>query len=466
MTLNAHEFIEDPRVQKAKSLIQEALSDHQKKVTYPKPADPDLVQNYESYLKQHAEFRGGDLWFPYLGSGFGNGSLVELADGSIKYDMICGIGPHYWGHSHPDMVNASLNAALSDTVMQGHLQQNIDSMELCESMLKISGMDHCFLSTTGVMANENALKIALQKKSPAGRILAFERCFMGRTIAASQITDKPAFRQGLPASMHVSYIPFFDASNPEESTKTSVQRLKKYLQRYPGEYAIMCFELIQGEGGFYPGERQFFVKLMEVLKEHNVAIMVDEVQSFGRTPDLLAFKHFGLEEYIDIVTIGKLSQVCATLFKKEFRAKPGLLSQTFTGSTASIRASQLILDALMNEGYKGDNGKIAHIHQEFTKRFEDIQKRHPGLITGPFGVGTMIAFTPFEGAPEQTVHFVKKLYDNGVITFVAGTHPMRVRMLAPAGAITDDDIQSVCQIVESTLLECAEEHQLSLSKSR
>ena len=58
------------------------------------------------------------------------------------------------------------------------------------------------------MANENALKMVLQKHAPADRIVAFGGNFAGRTLAMAEITDKPAFRDGLPSRGNVLYIPF------------------------------------------------------------------------------------------------------------------------------------------------------------------------------------------------------------------------------------------------------------------
>src|SRR5262249_44344254 len=155
---------------------------------------------------------------------------------------------------------------------------NRDGFELIELLVKHSGLDHCILTTSGAMANENALKLIFQKKTPAHRILAFERCFAGRTIALSQITDKPAFREGLPTNLHIDYIPFYDWRNPDQSCERSLRALQTHINRYPAAHACMCFELIQGEAGSYPGTRKFFTTLMNFLREKEIAIFVDEVQ--------------------------------------------------------------------------------------------------------------------------------------------------------------------------------------------
>jgi acetylornithine/N-succinyldiaminopimelate aminotransferase len=443
----------DSRVAKAKSLLVDAVKSHQSHLSGIRPPNPQLRQKYQDLLAAFSECRGGKLWFPYLGSGIGNGVFVELLDGSVKYDFISGIGPQVLGHSHPNLVEAGVDAAISDLVMQGNLQQNGDALELSIHLCRVSGMDHCFLTSSGAMANENALKIAFQKRFPAKRILAFEGCFAGRTLALSQITDKPSYREGMPLTISVDYIPFFDPENPEVSTERALKKLKTHLSRYPKEHAAMCFELVQGERGFYVGEKDFFIKIMQVLKDHQVSIWIDEVQTFGRTPQLFAFQYFGLNEYADIVTIGKLSQVCATLFNSTHRPRPGLLSQTFTSSTSAIRAAKTILNELQHGDYFGPEGKIVKVYDYFSKKLMEIAQRHPELVKGPFGIGTMIAVTPYDGETKQVTQFVHNLFDAGVISFIAGLYPTRVRFLVPTGVLRFEDIDEVARIFEKVLLE-------------
>lgn len=453
--LIATQLAQDARVIEAKRLLSEALKDHQQKIKSVRPSIPQLKQSYDTLIKEFAEERGGKLWFPYIGSGIGNGALVELADGSIKYDFICGVGVHYWGHNHHDLLNSSIDAALSNTVLQGHLQQNLDTLALSHLLTQASKMPHCFLCSSGAMANENALKIAFQKKHPASRVLAFERCFIGRTLAEAQITDKPGFREGLPPTLFTDYIPFYDPLDPEKSTKHSVETLKKLINRYPNQHAIMCFELIQGEAGFHTAPPEFFIALMSILKENKIAILCDEVQSFGRTSELFAFQYFNLQEYVDIVTIGKLSQVCATLYSEEYKPRPGLLSQTVTSSTAAIKAAIVIINSLLTQNYFGPRGKIALLNQYFTEKLQDLSSRYSRIIHGPFGIGSMIAFTVYDGNTQKTTDFIHHLFNAGVMSFIAGgsPYPARVRFLLPVGALTTHDIDQVIEIIEHTLLE-------------
>lgn len=450
-SLIASRLKHDPRILEAKIRLEEIIQSYQKEISSIRPPQSNLIQSYSEILESFHAIRGGKLYFPYLGSGLGHGPFVELLDGSIKYDMISGIGPHFWGHSYPPLIKVAIDAAISDTIMQGHLQQNYDAFLISDLLVKASGLDHCFLSSSGAMANENALKILFQNKFPANRILAFEKCFMGRTLALSQITDKPAYREGLPNLLHVDYVPFYDPENPQESTQKAVKTLHHHLLRYPRQHVAMCFELIQGEGGFNPGTTAFFTALMQMLKEHDIRIFIDEIQTFGRSSHLFAYQHFQLEDFVDIVSIGKLSQVCATIFRSYLKPKTGLLSQTFTSSTVALQTSYWIIQHLLSDHFYGPEGKIMHLHHCFNKHFKRLEEKWPNRIRGPYGVGAMIIFTPFDGGAQRVAKFVQDLFHAGVISFVAGSSPTRVRFLIPAGVMTLEDVDAVMQIVESVL---------------
>lgn len=459
--LAAQSLAEDPRVTEAKRLLRETLRDHQAGITGIRPADPELMQGYGETLARFGKMRGASLIYPYLGSGIGRGPLVELADGSVKYDFITGIGVHYMGHNHPSLLDAGVDAALENTVMQGNLMQNRGSEELLGALLaaanrKGAKMAHGFLTSSGAMANENALKAIFQKKTPAHRVLAFEHCFTGRTLALSQVTDKAAYRQGLPEILPVDYLPFYDESRPEASTAEAVAAMKAHLARHPGGHACMIFELIQGEGGGYlPGSAEFFRALMIPLREAGVAILADEIQTFGRTSEYFAFQHFGLDEFVDVVTLGKLSQACATLIRAEFQPKPGLISQTFTAPSVAIRSASVILRYMEEQGLLGADGKIMRLSRKFTDKLKDLAMRRPDLAAGPFGMGGMIAFTPLGGDQEKVAKFLRTLFDEGVIGFIAGHKPARARFLLPVGGMEESDIDAAFPILERVLAETA-----------
>ncbi len=455
-SLAAKRLLNDPRIAEAKHLILEAVREHRTSLSDVVEADPELKADYESILAEFGSLRGGTLYFPYLASGIGNGPFVELADGSVKLDFITGIGVHGFGHSDPRLVEAGIDAALSDTVMQGNLQQHSISYEVVKLLVEVacesaSNIQHCFLCTSGAMANENALKIAFQKHFPAKRILSFDHCFAGRTLALAQVTDKAAYRVGLPETLAVDFIPFYDENNPQESTRRTIQAMREHLQRHPQDYACLWLELIQGEGGYYPGSRDYFRAIINEAKKHNMAIIADEVQTFCRTTRPFAFQHFGLDSQIDIVTIGKISQVCATLFTSEYNPKPGLISQTFTSSSWAMFAATSIIRGLIENGNFGESGKNVTLHEHFVAGLQAIAKKYPDSIKGPFGIGAMIAFTAFDGSMKTAKELVSIMYENGLMSFTAGNQPTRIRFLIPMGATEPEHIDLACAILDKAI---------------
>ena len=451
-------FFADPRLKEAKKLIQEALKEHQTLIKGVKPANPELKESYDQLLKKMADFRGGALFYNYLGTGIGHGPLVELADGSVKYDFITGIGVHYMGHSHPGVIDAQINGAISNTVMNGHLQQNTDSAKLVElfstqACKNGAEVKNVFLTTSGAMACENAFKMIFQKRYPAARFFSFEKCFSGRTLGMAWVTDKAAYRQGLPKTLDVDYIPFYNADDHKGSIEKAVHAMKKSITRFPGQHAGFIMELIQGENGSWVGHTEYFEALIKVCRENNISVFVDEVQTFARTRDLFAFQFFKLDKYVDIVSVGKNSQVCATLFKDDHKPKPGLMSQTFTGSSSQIAAANFIINEMVNGGYLGENGKIEKLHHHFKGHLEKLAKKYPDKVTGPFGIGAMVAMTVFAGDEAKTKSFTIKLFENGVLSFMAGSNPTRVRFLMPIMATENKHIDEVCEIMEKTLNE-------------
>lgn len=459
--LVAESLRNDPRVAEAKRLLLEAVKDHSSQLNTVRDGNENLAEPYQKLLDEYGQMRGGNLYFPYLGSGIGNGPFVELGNGSVKLDFITGIGVHGFGHSDPRIVEAGIDAALNDTVMHGNLQQGTISYDFVKSMLNIAnqsgaGLDHCFLTTSGAMANENALKIAFQKHAPATRTLSFEKCFAGRTLALAQVTDKAKYRDGIPKAIDVDVIPFFDHQDPQGSTRRCVQAIRHHAHRFPGQHANLWLELVQGEGGYYPGSKDFFRAIITEAKKHDMAIIADEVQSFSRTTRPFAFQHFELDDLVDIVTVGKITQVCCTIYRDSYKPRPGLISQTFTGSSWAMLAGKAIIEGLVDSGHYGPEGKNVQLHDHFVAGIKRIESRFPGSLKGPYGIGGMVAFTPFKGSFDEARDLVLKMYHRGLLSFMAGGNPTRVRFLMPLGCTTEAHIDQALAILESCVEEMAE----------
>ncbi len=466
-----------PTIRAAISAIAAEVKQRSAHITGPRgPLSPEAKETFDSYMQRAADVRGRALLYPYLGSGLGNGALVELVDGSVKWDMISGIGVHFFGHSDPQMVEAALTGALGDTCMQGNLQSNFDQYQFLETFLALakrkSRLAHGYLSTSGAMANENAVKVCYQKHAPASRVIAFKDCFMGRSVTMSQIGDAAANRVGIPLSTQVDYMPFFDPVAAERLGLSryidmAVWHLMQYIERYPKQHACFIFELVQGEGGFNTAPREYFKALMEVCKAHNIAVWDDEIQSFGRLEELFAYEALDLGQYVDVFCVGKMTQVCATLYTAEYNPGPGLLSGTFTGGSIPFAVGQRVIERLRDGDYYGPQGRIARHHAAFSKHVKALAAKHPEwfpAVNAPMGAGVpdivggrgaMMRFTPFGGAKDKIMKACKTLFEEGVIVFYCGHSPYHVRMLPPLGVFNEADWPKVFEAVERGLAKAA-----------
>ncbi|MSR19227.1 MAG: aminotransferase class III-fold pyridoxal phosphate-dependent enzyme [Phycisphaerales bacterium] len=461
----------DPAVLEAIASIVARLQRVQAGLTGTIPATDAGSVSLDSWLARYGEVRGRGAHFRYLGSGLGNGALVQLTDGSVKWDMISGIGVNAFGHGDPQLTRVALEAALSDVCQQGNLQFNADSIEFAEELVsaasKASRLRHCFVSNSGCMVNEAALKTCQQHTHGAPRVIAFEDCFMGRSTTMAQIGDGPAYRQGIALNVQVDYMPFYNAGLGARSTELAVRQLRKYLQRYPRQHACFVFELVQGEGGFNCAPPEFFTALMEETRAAGVPVWVDEIQTFGRTESMFQYEALGLGDFVDVLTLGKLSQACALLYTPEFNPKAGLLSGTFTASTSALRVGLSVLRRLQSGGYYGADGRIARLHQAFRTRVDALVRTHPAWFPAVIdsdgvtqlgfvgGTGGMMRFTPFGGEKERINRAIFRMFDLGVIAFACGHGPYHIRMLPPIGVMTPEQFAPVFEIIERALGECS-----------
>jgi len=437
-----------PSFQRGLDLILEAVAVLQ--------ADARTVDadSYSAQLQRVARLRGRPLFFPYIGSGLGRGARVLTADGRWLLDFAIGIGVHFFGHSHPDLLRAALTAAASDVVMQGNLQANAEYGDLLDLLLSYSApqLVHGWLSLSGAEANENALKLIRYHHQPARDLIAFRRCFHGRTTTMAEITDRPDYRKGQPARERVFYLPFYEPDDPDSPQRT-LTALREVLDQQPGAIAACVFELVQGESGFRVAPREFFVPLMETLKEQGIAVWVDEIQTFGRTGELFAFQRLGLTEYVDVVTVGKLLQNSAVLFRDEYQPDPSLISGTFAGSTVGLAVGRRIVEKLVHENYLGLQGKIAILEQLARNGLTRLQADLPGAIHSFGGIGAMWAFEPAEASHEGVKALLQECYRNGLILYYsgAGEGPYRVRMFLPGGVLTVDEFDEALDILRFSI---------------
>lgn len=418
--------------------------------------------DYHGAIEELGVLRGQPLAHPLLAGGAGCGARVQLADGRLVVDLVSGIGPYVFGHDDQDLLETAAIAAAADSAFQGHVLPGPEYTRLAQRLRAHAGdrLAHVWLALSGSMANENAWKIVLQKHAPASRVLAFEHAFHGRTLAMAELTDRPEYREGLPAQDFVDRIPFHDPSDPR-STQKSVDSIGRAIAAHPGEHAAMCFELVQGEGGFNAAPPAFFRALMECCHEHGLAVWVDEIQTFARMPELFAFRTLGLDTLVDVVTIGKILQGSATLFSADYCPRPKLVAGTWAGSTVGMALGERILERLEHEGYLGPDGGIARLSARIDRAFARLEARLPGVVRERSGLGAMQAFVAWEGEPEVTRAIVAESLEQGVLFQTAGTRPMKIRLLPPLN-LDDEELDAGFAALERALRSVARRHGLAI----
>lgn len=451
-----HQLRNSPKINSLLDQLVEEVMSFSRRIEGIKDADTALEAQAKADIATLGTVRSRPLYYNYLGTGVGRGPYVELADGSVKLDLINGIGIHLLGHAHPRVVRATLAGALSDVVQQGNLQPNLEYLQYSAMLLRLaqknSRFKYAWLATCGTMANENALKMARQKKTGTRMIMTFKNAFAGRSTMMTEITDNASFKVGIPDYKEVLRLPFYDAKGPKDAT---LNAMKEHVAKHEGNICCFVFEPMLGEGGYRAATRDFYLPLLEFCKSKGIPIWADEIQTFTRTGNFFAFETLGIGEYVDLCTIAKTAQNGATFFTEEFKPDPGLLGGTFSGTTPAMRAGMEILTIMEQEGYMGPEGKILKIHTEFTGMLNELNETTcKGLLREAGGMGLMVAVTPLDGSKEKQGLLLKTLFKNGLICFGCGSEPYRVRFLIPA-IISSADIAVAKKVIEKSILELA-----------
>ena len=445
--------------QKIQTLISQLVAEvsrEEESLGSIRPPQEMAAESAKKMMDDTNRVRGRPLFYPFVGTGAGRGAYVESEDGSVKLDLINGIGVNIFGHAHPRVLAASVRGALSDVVMQGNLEPSSEYAALGKKMVELAGrnsrLKHCWFSTCGTMANENALKLARQKNTPARFVLAMENAFAGRSTMMAEVTDNPAYRQGLPTYNEVLRIPFYDAKDPKSSER-ALNKLKEHVANHPKDISCFVFEPMLGEGGFKHAPREYWVPMLEFCREQKIAVWADEVQTFMRTGELFAFETLKIGEYIDLCTVAKTLQTGATLFTEEYNPQPGLIAGTFSGASAALSAGLEVLTMITEDGYLGPQGKISKIHRDFVGMLNRLNETTcKGMLKDAGGLGLMVAVTPFDGSKDLTTKLLFTLFKNGMIAFSCGRDPYRLRFLLPA-ILDGKDIEVAGQIIEKSVLE-------------
>lgn len=265
----------------------------------------------------------------------GQGCRVWDVNGKEYLDGLGGIAVNTLGHAHPKLV-----AALQEQVGQMIHCSNYYHVPLQETLAQLlverSGMTNVFFCSTGLEANEAALKLARKFGHDKGidkpEVVVYEKAFHGRSIATLSATGNPKVQAGFgPLVEGFIRVPLND-----------IKAIKAATANNPNVVAVF-FEAIQGEGGIHPMDATYMQELRALCDERDWLMMIDEVQcGMGRTGKWFAHQWAGILPDVMPLAKGLGSGVPVGAVVAGPKAanifQPGNHGSTFGGNPLSMRA--------------------------------------------------------------------------------------------------------------------------------
>ena len=373
----------------------------------------DLAYVLHTYAREYVNFK------------YGKNARLYDEEGKEYIDFTSGIGVVSVGHG-----NERLSHAICDQARKIIHISNLYLIEpqalLAKRLVELSGYDmRLFFANSGAEANEGAIKIARKYGEVDGevkryKIITLKHSFHGRTITALKATGQEA--------MHTYFGPFPDGFVYAES----IDEIEKLIDEHT--VAVMI-ELIQGEGGVEPQDKEAVQNLAKMLKERDVLLIVDEVQTgIYRTGELLASNLYEIEP--DIITLAKGLgggvPIGAIMTRLKDIFAPGDHGSTFGGNYLSTRAALEVL-AILDEDFQ--SGALQDRIDTFSKALQAVAKDFPELFSKEVGIGLMRGLRAKSADLQSQI--IAKAFEHGVLVLKAGRNT--VRFLPPL-TITQEEI--------------------------
>ena len=217
----------------------------------------------------------------------GQGCHVWDTEGKQYLDALGGIAVNTLGHNHADLVSA-LQQQLTQLIHTSNYYHIPLQEALAAKLVELSGMTNVFFCSTGLEANEAALKLARKFGHDKGierpEVVVFDKAFHGRSIATLSATGNPKVQAGFgPLVEGFIRVPL-----------NNMEALEKATAGNPNVTAVFV-EAIQGEGGVNPLHMDYLRQLSALCDERDWLLMIDEVQcGMGRTGKWFAHQWAGI----------------------------------------------------------------------------------------------------------------------------------------------------------------------------
>ncbi|MGN0514058.1 MAG: aspartate aminotransferase family protein [Lachnospiraceae bacterium] len=360
----------------------------------------------------------------------GDGVYLYDNDGKKYLDFAAGIAVFALGYNHKEY-NDGLKNQIDKLIHTSNLFYNEPAATAAEKIVKASKMSRVFFTNSGTEAIEGAIKLAkkwafLRDGNTDHEIIAMKNSFHGRSMGALSVTGNKHYREAF--GPLIPGIKFAEYNNLE-SVKAAIT----------DKTCAIIFETVQGEGGIYPGTKEFVCGVRKLCDEKNILLILDEIQcGMGRTGTMFAYEQYGIKP--DILTTAKAlgCGVPVGAFLANEKTKdalvPGDHGTTYGGNPFACAAVNKVLDIFEKEHILDNVNNVSvyleKVLDEIKDEFDCVKaRRGKGLIQG-------LEFT--DDVPVSTV--VNKCLEQGLIVISASNNVLR---FVPPLVITKDNVDEM-----------------------
>jgi acetylornithine/N-succinyldiaminopimelate aminotransferase len=378
----------------------------------------------------------------------GQGCRVWDTNGREYLDALGGIAVNTVGHNHPKLVPA-LQDQLTKLIHTSNYYHVPHQEVLARLLVERSGLTNVFFCSTGLEANEAALKLARKFGHDKGierpEIVVYEKAFHGRSIATLSATGNPKVQAGFgPLVEGFIRVPV-----------NNIAALKAATEGNPNVVAVFM-EAIQGEGGVNPMHMDYLRAVRALCDTRDWLLMIDEVQcGMGRTgkwfahqwadikPDVMPLaKGLGSGVPVGAVVVGPRA---ANIFQ------PGNHGSTFGGNPLAMRAGVETIRIMEEEGLLENAEKVGAYLKAGLETALAAEIANGG-VKEIRGLGLMLGID----LAKPCGALVQRAVDAGLLISV--TADTVVRLVPPlilSRAEADEIVAILCPLISALLKEAA-----------
>jgi len=314
----------------------------------------------------------------------GQGCRVWDVNGKEYLDALGGIAVNTLGHNHPRLVPA-LQQQLTKLIHTSNYYHVPGQETLAKLLVERSAMTNVFFCSTGLEANEAAIKIArkygVDKGIARPEIVVYDHAFHGRSIATMTATGNAKVRDGFGPLL-------------EGFIRVAPNDYEGLLSATEGNANItaVMMEPIQGEGGLHPMRAEYLQQVRALCDARGWLLILDEVQAgMGRTGKWFAHQWAGIVP--DVMTLAKglgsgvpVGAVVAHNKAAEV-LKPGNHGSTFGGNPLAMCAGIETIRIMEEDGLLEHASRVGeHLKAALREKLGGVEGvvdiRGQGLMIG------------------------------------------------------------------------------------